>query len=227
MIPNNIRDIILSMKRQGYRFIGNHAAVKICHWTKKSIRQEGSCYKQKFYGIQSHRCCQMTPWLGCDNHCIHCWRALELDFNKIINKKKVKNPKEIIDGCILAQRKLLEGFNIDEKSSKKQLSKADMQKYKEALEPMHFAISLSGEPCIYSKIGELIAELKKRGKTSFLVTNGLYPEKVKELVKKSQLPTQLYVSVNIPNEENYQKFHRSSMKDAWKKLNETLEFLPN
>ena len=221
------KNIIEVMEKQGYRFVGDHAAVKICRWTKKAIRNEMVCYKEKFYGIKSHQCCQMSPWLGCENKCIHCWRALELDFNKIINKKEIKEPKEIIDGCIEAQKKLLQGFNIDKNSRKKQLSKADMKKFKEAQEPMQFAISLSGEPTLYPKIGELISELRKRGKTSFLVTNGLYPEKIKELLEKKQLPTQLYVSVNTPNKKIYDEFHRSNKKDAWKKLNETLEIFPS
>ena len=37
------------MEKQGYRFIGNHSAVKTCEWTKKSLINKGSCYKQKFY----------------------------------------------------------------------------------------------------------------------------------------------------------------------------------
>ena len=222
---NSKDKIIKQMKKQGYRFIGNHGAVKICRWTKKSIRNEGVCYKEKFYGIQSHRCCQMTPWLGCPNKCLHCWRAIELDFGKIINKDKIKEPKKIIDECIKAQRKLLQGFKILP-TTKKKISKADMKKWQEAQEPMQFAISLSGEPTLYPYIGELISELRKRKKTSFLVTNGLYPEKLKELLRKKQLPTQLYVSVNASNKELYDKIHRSSEKKAWKKLNETLEFLP-
>ncbi len=219
------KEIIKQMKKQGYRFVGDHAAVKICRWTKKSLRDEGVCFKEKFYGIKSHLCCQMSPWLGCDNNCIHCWRALELDFNKIINKNQIKNPKEIVDGCIKAQKKLLEGFKILPQTKHKTVSKANMKKWEEAQEPMHFSISLSGEPTVYPKIGKLIAEIRKRGKTSFLVTNGLYPEKIKELADKKQLPTQLTVSVNAPNEELYIKFHRSSIKDAWWKLDETLKFL--
>jgi tRNA wybutosine-synthesizing protein 1 len=221
----SVEEAINGMKKQGYRFIGTHAAVKICLWTKKSLLDEGVCYKEKFYGIKSHLCSQMSPWLGCDNKCIHCWRALELDFNKIVNKSKIKSPQEIIDGCIKAQRELLIGFKVDEKSKKKQLSKADMKKYLEAQEPMQFAISLSGEPMIYEQIGGLIEELRKRGKTSFLVTNGLYPEKLEELKKKKQLPTQLYISVNTPNKEMYNKFHRSSKKDAWERLNKSLEIM--
>jgi tRNA wybutosine-synthesizing protein 1 len=118
------------------------------------------------------------------------------------------------------------GFKVDKKSKKKQLSKANQKKYLEAQEPMQFAISLSGEPTTYKHLGGLIDELRRRGKTSFLVTNGLYPEKIKELLDKNQLPTQIYVSVNSSNEELYNKFHRSSIKNAWDKLNETLELFP-
>lgn len=208
------------MKKQYYEIVGNHSAVQICRWTKRSLRDEEVCYKQKFYGIKSHLCCQMTPWLGCQNKCIHCWRPIEFNFEL---EGKINSPSEIIDKCILAQQKLLKGFNIDVNSKKEQLSKANQEKYKEAQEPMQFAISLSGEPTIYSQIGDLIEELTKRGKTSFLVTNGLYPEKIKELAENNQLPTQLYVSVNASNEKLYNEFHRSSVKDAWKKLNQTLE----
>ncbi len=222
MIP---KEAISIMKAQGYRFVGNHGAVKICLWTKKSLRDEGVCYKEQFYGIKSHLCCQMTPWLGCENKCIHCWRALELDFNKLMDKSKIKNPKEMIDECIKAQRELLIGFNIDKNSKKKQLSRANMQKFREAQEPMQFAISLSGEPLMYKYIGGLIEELRKRKKTSFLVTNGLYPEKLKELRKKKQLPTQLYISVNTSNKDAYNKFHRSEKKDAWELLNKSLEIM--
>jgi len=218
MIPEKVKKIL---KKQHYKIVGNHSAVQICRWTKKSLRDEGVCYKEQFYGIKSHLCCQMTPCLWCPNQCLHCWRAIEFTTgNKIPGK--INTPKEIIDDCITAQRKLLIGFKIDTHSKKRQLSKANMKKYNEAQEPMQFAISLSGEPTIYSAIGEFIAELRKRKKTSFLVTNGLYPEKIKELADKNQLPTQLYVSVNTPNKELYDKFHRSSKKDAWIKLNKTL-----
>ena len=220
-------EVIRIMKKQGYEFVGDHAAVKICRWTKNSLRNEGVCYKEQFYGIKAHLCCQMTPWLGCPNKCVHCWRAIELDFGKFIDKRNIKSPSEIIDECIKAQRRLLMGFKIDPKSKKKQLSKANQKKWKEAQEPTQFAISLSGEPTAYEKLGDLIEELRKRGKTSFLVTNGLYPEKIKEIKEKAQLPTQLYVSVNTSNKELYDKFHRSSIKDAWEKLNQTLELLPN
>ncbi len=221
-IPENIKQ---TLKKQHYEIVGEHSAVQVCRWTKKSLRDEGVCYKEKFYGIKSHLCCQMTPAvMWCPNKCLHCWRAVELTIGSEL-KGKIDSPKEIIDGCIRAQRKLLEGFNIDSKSKKKQLSRANMKKYKEAQEPMQFAISLSGEPTTYSKIGELISELRKREKTSFLVTNGLYPEKLKELIEKKQLPTQIYISVNSPNEKMWKEFHRSTKKNGWKKLLESLELM--
>jgi len=221
-IPENVKSIL---KKQHYEIVGEHSAVQICRWTKKSLRDEGVCYKEKFYGIKSHLCCQMTPAvMWCPNKCLHCWRSIELTLGSELSGK-TDSPKEIIDGCILAQRKLLEGFNIDKNSKKKQLSKANYKKYKEALEPTQFAISLSGEPTTYDKIGELIEELRKRNKTSFLVTNGLYPKKIKELIEKKQLPTQLYISVNSPNEEMWKKFHRSTKTDGWERLNESLKLM--
>lgn len=215
------------LKKQHYRIVGKneHSAVQICRWTKKSLRDEGVCYKEKFYGIKSHRCCQMTPAvMWCDNKCLHCWRAIEHTIGNRL--KKFDSPSEIIDSCISAQRKLLGGFKINEKTKHKTYSRANMKKWGEAQEPTQFAISLSGEPMIYPKIGELIAELKKRKETSFLVTNGLHPEKLKEMIKKNQLPTQLYISVNSSNEKDYKKFHNSVEKNAWKKLNQTLDLLP-
>ncbi len=220
MIPEQAKKVL---KKQHYEIVGEHSAVQICRWTKKSLCNDGVCYKEKFYGIKSHLCCQMTPSLYCPNQCVHCWRAIEFTTGKEI-PGKADSPKKIIEECIQAQRKLLTGFKINKNSNKRQLSRANQEKLKQAQEPMQFAISLSGEPTIYPYIGGLIKELRKRGKTSFLVTNGLYPGKIKELAEKKQLPTQLYVSVNTPNKKLYDKFHRSSMENAWEKLNETLEF---
>jgi tRNA wybutosine-synthesizing protein 1 len=222
MIPENIKEVL---KKQHYAIVGKHSAVQTCRWTKKSLRDEGICYKEQFYGIKSHLCCQMSPSvMWCPNRCLHCWRAIELTIDNEL-KGEIDSPKEIVDGCIKAQRELLSGFKIDKNSKKKQLSKANMKKFREAQEPMQFAISLSGEPMVYEKIGGIIEELRKRNKTSFLVTNGLYPEKLEELEKKNQLPTQLYISVNAPDKEIYNKIHRSSKKDAWEKLNESLKIM--
>ena len=222
MIPEKVKKIL---KKQHYGLVGKHSAIQICRWTKSSLKNEGVCYKEKFYGIKSHLCCQMTPAvMWCDNKCVHCWRAIEHTIGDKL-PKQINSPKQIIDDCIKAQKKLLLGFKIDPKSKKKQLSKANQKKYLESQEPTQFAISLSGEPTLYPLIGDLILELRKRKKTSFLVSNGLHPEKLIELKKKKQLPTQLYVSVNAPNPELYKKIHRSSRKNAWELLNQSLEII--
>jgi tRNA wybutosine-synthesizing protein 1 len=214
MISENVKKVLM---RQHYALAGRHSAIQVCRWTKKSLLDEGECYKQKFYGIQSHRCCQMSPAvMWCQNRCLHCWRAIELTIGHKL--KESDEPKEIIDRCIEAQKKMLIGF----KGNKK----INLKKLKEAMEPMQFAISLSGEPTIYPKIGELIAELRKRGKTTFLVTNGLMPERLREMQKKKQLPTQLYLSLNAPDKELFLKFTRPVTKNAWKKFNETIKLFP-
>jgi len=229
MIPENIKKLL---KKQHYEIVGTpgkeHSAVQVCRWTKNSIRDEGACYKERFYGIKSHLCCQMTPAvMWCPNKCVHCWRAIENTIGEKLTESdnELDTPKDIVDGCIEAQKKLLRGFKILPETEHKTVSKANMTKWQEAQEPMQFAISLSGEPTVYKRLGGLIQELRDRRKTSFLVTNGLYPEKLQELKQKNQLPTQLYISVNSSNKQDYEKFHRSCLDDAWKRLNETLEML--
>jgi len=206
------------LEKQGYRIVGKNSSVKICNWTKKSLINKGVCYKEQFYGIKSHRCCQISCTLfNCQNKCIHCWR--NLDYTENLDLKNIDEPKEIIEGCIKQQRKLLEGFKGN--------SKINKQKLQESQEPMQFAISLTGEATLYPKLGELISELRKQGKTSFLVTNGLSPEVLENLNKNKQLPTQLYLSLNSPNEKLYNKWHNSKIKDAWKLFNQTLSLFPS
>lgn len=222
-IPEEVKKVL---KKQHYELVGEHSAVQICRWTKRSIRDEGVCYKEKFYGIDSHRCCQMTPAvMWCPNKCLHCWRAIEMTIGEKL-EGDVDSPSEIIGGCITAQQKLLKGFKILPDTKHKTPSRANMEKWEEAQEPTQFAISLSGEPTVYSKIGELIEELRRRKKTSFLVTNGLYPEVLEKLYEKNQMPTQLYVSVNAADKNLFTRFHRSVKKDAWDKFIESLELMP-
>ena len=210
MLPKKLQNLL---KKQHYALVGNHSAVQICSWTKKSLLDQDYCYKQKFYGIKSHRCCQMTPSVAwCQHRCLFCWRAIEHTLGDKI-KGKIDSPKEIIDECIKAQKKQLIGFKGNKKVNWKKLH--------EAFEPMHFAISLAGEPTIYPKISELIKELKKRKITSFLVTNGMLPE----VLARIEPPTQLYVSLDAPNEHIYKKIDRP-VSGSWKKLMKTLKILP-
>ncbi len=203
-------------KKKSILIVGKHSGVKICHWTKKSLKNEGVCYKEKFYGISCHRCCQMTcSVFNCQNQCIHCWR--DLSYTKKSEVKNPEYPKKIVDDCIKMQQQLLQGYKGNEN--------LNLKKWEEAQQPKHFAISLAGEPTLYPKLGELIKELRKRKITSFLVTNGLSPEALKKLEKQKALPTQLYVSLNAPNKKLFRKFTKNKEKDSWKKFNKTLELV--
>lgn len=209
------------IRKETYEPVLNHSAVQLCNWTKKSLKDEGSCFKEKFYGIKSHLCCQMTCSVLCNNRCIHCWRDISNAKNEMVTNPD--SPIDIIEGAVKAQQKLLTGFKIDPHSNKKQLSKANQEKLKEAQAPNQFALSLTGEPTLYPYIGELITEIRKRNATSFLVTNGLQPEVIQKLIDDNTLPTRLYVSVNTSNKDAYDKFHRSLKENAWEKMNETLQ----
>ncbi len=198
--------------KQGYRFTGEHSSVKICEWTKRALKKEGVCYKQKFYGINTSQCVQMTPTMVCPNRCQFCWRSLDLYTAE--EMKEIDNPKEIIKKSVEQQKLLLEGFGGNKNIDKELLNKA--------LDPKHFAISLTGEPTIYPKLNELIAELHKQKFTSFLVTNGMFPEALEKL---EELPTQLYLSLDAPTKELYKKIDNPMLKDYWERFNRSLEFL--
>jgi len=156
----------------------------------------------------------MTPAVGfCTNQCIHCWRDMDYTVGTKMNDA-VDEPKEIIKKSIECQRKLLNGYPGN--------NKINMKKFEQAQEPMHFAISLTGEPTIYPRLGELIAELHKQNKTTFLVTNGQFPEVIENL---KELPTQLYISLSSANKNEFEKFNKSCLKDGWQRLNKTLELM--
>lgn len=211
----NLDSIRKKLEKQQYGIFGNHSAVQVCRWTKNSLNKKGVCWKEKFYGIESHRCCQMSPAvMWCENKCLHCWRPIEMNLGTRLNE--ADDPKEIIDGIIEERKKLLMGFKGNKNVSEK--------KFNEALNPTLFTMSLSGEPTLYPRIGELFKEIRKRKAVSFLVTNGLNPEVIENL-KKEELPTQITVSTNAPNEKLFKKWHRSSKKKAWERFNETLDVL--
>jgi tRNA wybutosine-synthesizing protein 1 len=206
-----------------YGLVGNHSGVQICSWTRKALRGKGICYKQKFYGIDCHRCCQMSPALAwCQENCIFCWRPMEWMKKIEMGEDEVDAALEIIEGSVTARRKLISGVGGADDANQK-MWRESFDKF-----PSHWAISLSGEPTIYPKLGELIELLTKHSevKSVFLVTNGQEPKALLLLAERKQLPTQLYVSVDAANEEMFKKVNKSLHKNGWKRLNETLELLP-
>lgn len=203
-----------TLAHQKYKVIGEnrHSAVKTCHWTKESIKCEGECYKQNFYGINSHECLQMTPNIYCNQRCIFCWRAWEDSPNKHV-ADEWDEPEEIITESIEAQRKLLSGLGgVPDMISQ--------EKYKEAQNPTQVAISLLGEPTLYPHLPELIEGYRDRGMTTFVVSNGMQPKMIKKIN-----PTQLYLSLDAPDEETHLKVNCPQVKDSWNKLNTSLEHL--
>ena len=205
------------LEYSGYRFVGEHghAAAKTCHWTRKSIKNEGVCYKEQFYGVKSHRCLQMSPAVPfCHQKCSFCWR--DLSQTRTEWEGEYDDPKTIIEGAIKAQNNLLCGFGGNKK--------ADRKKLEESKKPTNAAISLAGEPTLYPEIDELIAEFHRQDFTTFLVSNGMYWEKLGSLENE---PTQLYVSLDAPNEKIYNELCNPQIDDGWDRLNKTLELMPS
>jgi len=154
----------------------------------------------------------MTPALLCNQRCKHCWR--DTSFFSSEWEGPVDDPENIIDGCIEAQRELISGFGGNDDVPKEKLG--------EAKKPNQAAISLTGEPMFYPRISELIEEFHRRDFTTFLVTNGTFPKRIEEL---KELPTNLYVSVEAPNEELYKEHCSPAEEDAWDRLQKTLDLI--
>jgi len=189
----------------------NHTAAQTCGWTANSLRGEGKCYKYAFYGIESHRCIQMTPVVKCNERCVFCWRdhaghAYEL------GDVEWDDPAAVADASLELQKKLLSGFGGNDEVPR--------ERFEEAMEPRHVAISLDGEPSLYPYLPELIEEFRERDITTFLVSNGTKPEVLADCD-----PTQLYVSVDAPDRWTFDETVKAVEDDAWERLIDTLDVL--
>lgn len=200
--------------------VADHSTVELCHWTKKSFKHEGSCYKHKFYGISTHRCMEFSPaGMHCENRCVYCWRPMEFYDSLKMEPEKVSEPKEILTKLMEERKKLIMGYYGD--------SRNDKQRLDESLLPSHYAISLSGEPTMYPKLPELIKYLKslEATKSIFLVTNGQEPDMIQRLQDEDALPTQLYLSTNAADYDSFLRINRPKYDDSWQRWNKTLEML--
>lgn len=209
-LPKKVVDE-LTKKQYG---IHGHSGVQICGWTKKSLRGEGVCYKQKFYGIECHSCMEFSPAvMWCQENCSFCWRPMEFMKNIEISADEVDDFTEIIENLMEQRRKLLSGFGGH--------PGVDRKKFEEAQTPSHFAISLSGEPTMYPKLDKMIQYLRELPKTRsvFLVTNAQIPEFFEKLEENPKsLPTQLYISLEAPSEEFFKSINKSLYEDGWERL---------
>lgn len=201
------------LEEQGYQLTGKHSAVKVCYWTTKALTEGRHCYKGDFYGIESHRCLQMSPSIdACNLHCRFCWRYQGWEYDETL--QEYDEPERLLQKSIEAQMKLLSGFGGN--------PKVDKARWAEANRPRHVAISLTGEPTFYPKLSEFIRLCHEREITTFLVTNGTNPDGLRAL---DPLPTQLYCSVTAPNEEIFRRLTLPSKDDAWSRILESLEVI--
>ena len=203
----DITDFNSLLRKQGYSLAGRHSAVKTCLWLRRSMQDEGACYKAAFYGIESHRCLQMTPTLMCNQRCLHCWRPTEVDVSMPV---EWDSPVEIVGSCIESQRKLISGFG----------GSALKERWMEGNDPRHVAISLSGEPTLFPLLPELIEEFKRQGLTTFVVSNGTNPDMMERIN-----PSQLYMSLEAPDRETYEKVCGPKSADLWERIGHSLEIL--
>ena len=164
----------------------------------------------------------MTPYLGCNCHCLYCWRVHSGDRPGLrwrefpLDVEEFDEPSEIVEEAIEGRKNLLSGWKGNPKVNK--------TKFEEALKPNMMTMSLTGEPALYPRASELVEEAEKHGMISFLVTNGTEPEALENM---DQLPFQLYVSVSAPNRKLYVQIVRPLVKDAWGRLTKTLLLLPS
>ncbi len=215
-----IKPMISNQLKKAKYGVADHGTVELCHYTKKSFRNEGDCYKHKFYGISTHRCMEFSPaGMFCENRCVYCWRPMEFYSAMKMPSERVAPPKVILSKLMEERERLIMGHYGDAKSDRKKID--------ESLFPSHYAISLSGEPTMYPQLPELIKYLKQipSTKSIFLVTNGQEPEMLERLRDEDALPTQLYLSTNAPNEDVFQLVNRPKYKDAWDRWNASLDIL--
>jgi len=217
-MPNELSE---KLEKQGYHLLGRRGAYKACQWQKKALLHDVSCYKQRFYGIQSHRCLQMTPVVDkCTQSCEFCWRVTPVDigvsWNQVdVSETDVVPVNELMDAVQMANLRSLGGYNPKAGAS------VPEKKYNEARDPKHVAISLAGEPTLHPLISDLIDEIHHRGMTSFLVTNGTQSE----VLSTMSMPTQLYLTLAAPDESTYKTLCKPGVKDGWNRILESQESL--
>lgn len=210
--PQLTKQMKETFEKQHYRVVGNHSAVKVCEWTKKMLKGQGSCYKHKFYGIVSMQCMQMTTSISCANRCTFCWR----DYKSPISedwKWDIDDHKDIIEDSIAAHNSLLNGFGGH--------AKVDPKAYTQSKDVRHVALSLTGEPIAYPRFAELLDEFHKRKVSTFVVTNAQFPEAIEKL----KCVTQLYLSVDAADARKLKEVDAPLFKDYWERLNRSLEIV--
>lgn len=197
-----------ALSRQGYLFVDRRstAAVKPCLWCRRALAGGEACYKQQFYGIESYRCIQMTPTLRCNQRCIFCWRSFEHE----VEEEAELSPEALFSALPRLQKQALAGYKVH----------VTPERFEEAAHPRQVAVSLAGEPTLYSHLPRFLELCSGAGMTTFLVTNGTRPWVVREC-----RPFQTYVSLDAPDEETYLRVCRPKEPGTWELVRESLALL--
>jgi tRNA wybutosine-synthesizing protein 1 len=201
-----------NLSKQGYRIIGSHSGVKICRWTKAMLRGRGGCYKHTFYGIMSYQCMEMTPSLACANKCVFCWRH---HTNPVAKewRWRMDEPDFILDEAISNHQNMIKPL--------KGVPGVQPERYADAFNVKHCALSLVGEPIMYPKINELLRLMHGKDISTFMVTNAQFPKAIKRL----DPVTQLYVSVDAATKDSLKAVDRPLHKDFWERFVASLEHI--
>ena len=152
---------------------------------------------------------EATPSLACANKCVFCWRHHKNPVGKEW-RWKTDDPNFIVDQAVKTHINMIK--------ETKGIPGVRMDRWKEAHTVRHCALSLVGEPIMYPRIDEFLADLHNRKISSFLVTNGQHPTAIGSL----RPITQLYVSVDAPTQESLIAIDRPLFNDAWDRLKESL-----
>jgi len=123
------------------------------------------------------------------------------------------SPEIILAGIHKLQKKALAGYNavLDNTVTR--------ERWQEALDPKHVAISLSGEPTLYQQLPQLIDLFNTNGYTTFLVSNGTNPDMLARC-----RPYQMYISLSAPDEETYLSLCRP-LENYYERVKESLSLL--
>ncbi len=201
-----------ALTKQGYTIVGSHSGVKICRWTKSALRGRGSCYKFSFYGIKSHLCMETTPSLSCSNKCVFCWRH---GTNPVSTnwRWQVDPPEMIFEGVKEGHYKKIKMM--------RGVPGVRAERFEEAMNMRHCALSLVGEPIFYPRINEFTALLHHERISSFLVCNAQHPDQLATL----KPVTQLYVSIDASNKDSLRKIDRPLHRDFWERFNHCLDII--
>lgn len=95
------------------------------------------------------------------------------------------------------------------------------ERYEEAFNVQHCALSLVGEPIIYPQINRFLDLLHEQKISSFMVTNAQFPKEIREL----KTVTQMYLSIDAATPESLKKIDRPVFPDFWQRFLDSVDAL--